>query len=166
MASKFLSGAKRAREIFDALANEVVFTGLNSRGNITVSRKQGQSLVLKTKTEDITLGTGSATSTTANWLPGGSMIMGLAARVTTTITGATASLSIGYTSANTAFSGAQSSRLAAGSTFDSYADGMQGPVVLSTTTGLTVFSSSGSITAGKMLVTIWYYDIVPQTTGV
>src|SRR5690349_15495489 len=81
-------------------------------GNLVVDRTQGQSLALKTKTThfdiadntQITIST--VTATASSWIPAGAFVIGLVARVTATLTGAAANVSIGYTGATTVFANA------------------------------------------------------------
>lgn len=141
-------------------------------GNIVMSRVQGQKMTMKTKTDeldiadaaDITIST--VTATASNWIPAGSYIVGVVARVTGLLTGAAANVSIGYTGATTVFANAKGSRLAVGSTFNSFVDGAAtSAIIRNADTDLLFTSSSGTWTGGKILVTMFYYDLTaPQNT--
>jgi hypothetical protein len=122
-----------------------------------------ESLNIRCKSENLTLNTSATTSVHTSWLPAG-MILGCVARVTSTITGATVNMSLGPSSATTAFCNAKASKLAIGTTMNSFTEGaMTGPIVLAAATNLTFTSSSGNITAGAVRVTVYYLDLTVPT---
>lgn len=125
----------------------------------------GAVLNLKVKTENLTLNTGATTSDHSSWVPAGSCVIGVVAYVTTTITGATANMSLGTSGSATLWCNAKASKLATGTTMNSFTEGAAtGPLISASAATLRFTSSSGNFSAGAVRVTMFYYDLTVPTS--
>lgn len=107
--------------------------------------------------EILVSGLSGSTVTASSAIPAGAVVVACAARVTTTITGAT-SFSVGYTGTPSAFgSGLGTS---AGTT----SEGAITPAPFPTATNVILTAAGGSFSAGAVRLSVMYLSVTPPTS--
>jgi hypothetical protein len=155
--------------------NVASFTNASPGNDITVSIKAydacacgkfdggfGSKLNIRTITEEITLSTsGATTDSTANLLPANSIILGVSARVTTTITTAT-DWAVGDGSTAARFTAANST-LTAGTTSVGLAHWAGTVAMVQAAAAKLRITTTGTPGAGKIRVSVNYIVFTPPT---
>lgn len=115
---------------------------------------------IETATEELTGLTGASVTTTA-LIPAGAMILGVATRVTTTITGAT-TFDVGDGTDVDAFGAAIA--LAAGTTTDLTDYTITAPPVNTAATEVVLTANGSNFTAGAVRIVVWYTVLTAPTS--
>lgn len=129
----------------------------------TYEGASGSLFKILTKTTTVTL-TGAATSTAADFIPAGSMVLGCVARVTVLVTasGGGASFKLGYTADDDAFG--TGIAFAAGTEIDNTDGGsFAGPVTFAAGDVITATADAGAFTAGVIRIVLWYATLTAPT---
>ena len=156
-----------AGDVFQVDVNSVDMMLIDSNG-VTIQndlihedQANGQQLLVKSATTELT-GLSGATATATNLIPAGSCVLGVTARVTTTITGAATDFDIGDGTTQNLFGNAIG--LAAGTTTDLADHIMTTPKNYFTNTSVVLTSGGPDFTAGAVRLTVHYIDLVAATS--
>lgn len=133
--------------------------GLNLQTNQD-NAANGQTLQVATATTELTAMSG-ATATASNLIPAGAVVLGITARVTTTITGAT-TFDIGDGSDVDAFGAGIA--LAAGTTSDNSNWTIANAPVYASATNIVLTANGSSFTDGDVRLTVHYFTAVAPTS--
>jgi hypothetical protein len=157
-----IAGATASQTLLNAAnANGVAF-GVFGDGLVRIAGPaNGQRLEIKTLTELKTLAVAAFSDTTIQ-KPAGAVILGVSARVTTTISGGgVTSFSVGDSGSATRFGTTATIALTAGTTDAGTA---AGAYYNATAGAIRLTMNGGSPTAGVVRVTIHYYELTPATS--
>ncbi len=151
---------KRNGADFDVrVGDDTAYASLNAK-DLTTNEANGQQLAIQTATTEL-VGLSGATATAASLIPGGSIVLGLTARVTTTITGAT-TFDIGDGTNVDAFGAAIA--LPSGTTSDTTDWTIATAPVYTAATSVVLTANGSSFTAGAVRVTVHYVSTTAPTS--
>lgn len=129
----------------------------NQRFEGVVSQGNAYGAVANLKSVSAEIACAGASSSASNLIPAGAFVLGVTARVTTTITGASA-FTIG--DGTTAAKWGSGIALPAG-TVTTGANFTAGPSHYATATSVVLTATTSNFTGGKVRVTVHYFDFTP-----
>jgi hypothetical protein len=143
-----------------ANGNTAAFTVFGNGQTRFGGAANGQLLDLKWQTEELTLSTVGATTDTAMQMPAGAVIFGVTTRVTQALTVAT-SFSVGDSGSATRFSTTGTVAVTLGTTDKGT---KAGAYYNASALAVRVTANGGTPGAGKVRLTMWYYELTPSTS--